>query len=324
MKKFKNKISVTGPWSLREAFIKELVALGYIKANNDYDKYDFIAVNPDHSGNIRSAVESYWTLYTLPAQWNEALKAASEVEEEVPEYYELIKEISTDVWTVGKIYKCKYPTNLEHSFNFIDDSGAPNGMSGSNYLYFKPSTKESYEAQQQELADKELLEQLIEESGLKIGDNIIIKNTNKPNSFYSNGKASNTLNTLKGWSEKPRKLQGFKLCNNSLFLEIQDVDYGYVEAEFVYKLDSKTLTLGSSNIEVKISKGKIEAGGKIIPIAYILEIINVMTNKKDTRFTWEYIGATWGFRFPSVKIGCSTFTLAELEQVVSTYNELTK
>jgi len=32
----------------------------------------------------------------------------------------------------------------------------------------------------------------------------------------------------------------------------------------------------------------------------------------------------WNITFPSAKIGCSTFTLAELEQIVSTYNELNK
>jgi hypothetical protein len=70
-----------------------------------------------------------------------------------PEYYEYTSsdDIGSDgvvEFTKGKIYKIINPKNLKDLKNFIDDKGKPNGYGSENYLFFKPSTKEAYEAQQ--------------------------------------------------------------------------------------------------------------------------------------------------------------------------------
>jgi len=64
----------------------------------------------------------------------------------IPEYYEYVHETGMN-FTKNRIYKCLDPSNLEKVHNFIDDCNIPNGWSGLNHKYFKPSTKEAYDAQ---------------------------------------------------------------------------------------------------------------------------------------------------------------------------------
>ncbi|MGV8961883.1 MAG: hypothetical protein ACOH2V_00685 [Candidatus Saccharimonadaceae bacterium] len=63
-----------------------------------------------------------------------------------PEYYEYVNESSND-FTEGKIYKAHNPQNLNSIYNFIDDTGRENGYASYNYEFFKPSTKEAFDAQ---------------------------------------------------------------------------------------------------------------------------------------------------------------------------------
>jgi hypothetical protein len=63
-----------------------------------------------------------------------------------PEYYEYASS-STEGFTEGKIYKILDPYNLETYFNFIDDQGDTNGFAPLNHRYFKSSTKEAFDKQ---------------------------------------------------------------------------------------------------------------------------------------------------------------------------------
>lgn len=84
----------------------------------------------------------------------------------------------------------------------------------------------------------------------------------------------------------------------------------------VYEEEIKTITSGSKRIEIKIIPGKsIEAQGKTIKIELLKEIYEDMV---DNVFYENNTG--WEISFPSVKIGCSTFTAQEISQIISTYN----
>ncbi len=90
MSKFKNKIAVSGSLVLKKAFIEELDKLGY-KRNNSCSGTDskYIQINQYGGSGVYSChsnaeheSSSDPTIYTLPLQWNEALKAASVKQEE--------------------------------------------------------------------------------------------------------------------------------------------------------------------------------------------------------------------------------------------------
>jgi len=84
----------------------------------------------------------------------------------------------------------------------------------------------------------------------------------------------------------------------------------------VYEEETKTITSGSERIEVKITPGiSIEAQGKTIKIELLKEIYEDMV---DNVFHENNTG--WGIKFPSVKIGCSTFSAQEISQIISIYN----
>ena len=71
------------------------------------------------------------------------------------EYYKCIDTNgSEDCFTLNKIYKIINPKDLEDIGNFIDDKGATNGWSGSNYRHFEPSTEYEYN-EQNNISNKE-------------------------------------------------------------------------------------------------------------------------------------------------------------------------
>jgi hypothetical protein len=95
--------------------------------------------------------------------------------------------------------------------------------------------------------------------------------------------------------------------------------------EPVYAEESKTLTLGDKGVEVKISRGKIEANGGRIPIKYLEKLQDTMWNtEKDGALNWRETNTevNRNISFPFVKLGCTTFTKEEVKLVIDTYNEL--
>ncbi len=89
-KKFKNKVAFTGPTPLRKAMVEELLKMGYkwvATSKDDYEEYKYTKTFYDLDfgevglGNNIKPIESCLT-FTLPEQWDECLKACSEVEEE--------------------------------------------------------------------------------------------------------------------------------------------------------------------------------------------------------------------------------------------------
>lgn len=322
MKKFKNEFGVVSDSeALLKAFKEEVEKLGWtydptFTLWNDINltKYKclYFANNrcsDELKQNHFSISSPYKNTQYLPQDWNRALELAAELEEEIPEYVEAVRNL-TGI-TKGKIYPYVNNRVIDGTFNNY------RLMPSEGYEYFTPSTKEAYEAQQ----NKELLEKLIKESGLKIGDTIktltlgdigIIKEFYLINSSESAEKRSYSVQ--KEWEKTYKPFLAIKFDNSSL------------PVNKVEKLpETKTLTLGSSNIEIKISKGSIKAQGKEVPYDYIEELVWTMQNNSKGQNPFDWSGyCDWKITFPSVKIGCSTFTVAELEQIVETYNELNK
>lgn len=89
-KKFKNKVAFTGPTPLRKAMVEELLKMGYkwvATSKDDYEKYEYTKNFYDDSfgkvglgNNIKPRISCL--TFTLPEQWDECLKACSEVVEE--------------------------------------------------------------------------------------------------------------------------------------------------------------------------------------------------------------------------------------------------
>lgn len=93
-KKFKNKVVFTGPTPLRKAMVEELLKIGYkwgATSKDDYEEYEYTKTFYDVDfgkvglGNSIKPRISCLT-FTLPEQWDECLKACSEVEEEDREF----------------------------------------------------------------------------------------------------------------------------------------------------------------------------------------------------------------------------------------------
>lgn len=151
-KKFKNKFVVEGPYSLLEAFGKELRKLGYQHWVHGCAS-KCILVNYDDVFKLENSYafqDSYGSdapIYNLPDQWHTAISAASETEEVVPEYVEVIGYNKTPgtAWYahhVGKVFKVvgKY-NDLGLRVETIKGYFIHHG-------YYKSSTREAFEAQQ--------------------------------------------------------------------------------------------------------------------------------------------------------------------------------
>lgn len=84
----------------------------------------------------------------------------------------------------------------------------------------------------------------------------------------------------------------------------------------VYGEETKTIISGNQRTEIKITPGsKIEAAGREVKIELLKEIYEDMV---DNIFHENNTG--WAIKFPSVKIGCSTFSAQEISQIISIYN----
>lgn len=154
MKRFKNKLAVKGSKSLLKAFKEELISLGYKWIDYSIEDCDYIIVNTVNKG------EAYYNQthgkadikLFLPQDWNQALELAVEVEEEIPEYIEVIRSGGNNTIhpkhqksVINGIYKVLYfsKAGTESKWDcYVCEGGYviyPN--------YCKPSTKEAYEEQ---------------------------------------------------------------------------------------------------------------------------------------------------------------------------------
>jgi hypothetical protein len=125
MKKFKNKIVVTGPVTLLEAFTKELDKLGY-KSDEPWNTdrplsnhIKYLSLNEEFNGSYTNHTHdcSPKPLFVLPNSWDRALELAAET---VSRQEELIKEA-----------KQRFPIPFE--IQYLD--GAVGILSGYNLRY---------------------------------------------------------------------------------------------------------------------------------------------------------------------------------------------
>ncbi len=158
MKKFKNKLAVTGSKSLLKAFEEEVASLGYkifssayytgdLIVNNWGDEINVFSYAPDSHSRIQKAEYKL----TLPQDWDLALKLAAEVEEEIPEYVEATKDYN-GYFISGYIYKVNNLRQIRNAELICNVKSAH--IKAGNYMYvnltypnWKPSTKEAYEEQ---------------------------------------------------------------------------------------------------------------------------------------------------------------------------------
>lgn len=92
----------------------------------------------------------------------------------------------------------------------------------------------------------------------------------------------------------------------------------------IKSVQTKTLVLGDKQVKVTVSKGKIEAEGGEIPIKYLQHLYKIMCNVVDEPLNWRLTrtSITTNIQFPTVKLGCTTFTTDDVEKVIKTYEEL--
>lgn len=182
MKKFKNNFGVKGSLPLLKALKEEVEKLGW-KYDNDFapwGKFPDLYFNANitdgcmKTQHFSSSSVYNCTIYNLPQQWDECLKAASELEEEIPEYVKCI-QIKVDIPKIkqGHVYKViSYNSNTQH-IQVIDEFGDKWDCTNINLINpnlnyctaFTYSTKEDYEKQQKRIEMQELLEKTIKAVG---------------------------------------------------------------------------------------------------------------------------------------------------------------
>ncbi len=124
-------------------------------------------------------------------------------------------------------------------------------------------------------------------------------------------------------TEEKRKPTSYKLIKNypDSYHELGDItpySSGKLSKypEFwqpIYEPEEEVLVLGSKEIKVTISKGKIEADGKEFDISWVQGLLpegrnNYYNNYKISPASWT--------------IGCSIFSVEEIQKIVDTYKKL--
>ena len=194
MKKFKNSFVVTGSIPLLKAFISEALNLGWTSDE---------PWNTDHplQGNMKyiEFVEGIYyyhnhdcsptILYTLPNNWSEVLKLASEVEEEVvkvPEYVKCTKNglfVSLTDVVKESIWKTDTKGYSQGNYRIVWKDGSGQMIPEGYKQYFIPSSKSEYDAQELEYKKQELLSEA--KRRFKKGDNVF-RNFPEYSSVYIN------------------------------------------------------------------------------------------------------------------------------------------
>lgn len=187
MKKFKNKWAVTGDPILRRAFIEKAGEIGYelfvgsdlsLKSLNEWSHAynDYNEMGNKFIGNAkdpRNIRPSSHIVFSLPEQWDEAIKFAAETETELPEYAKLLRagraveaNSNTEI-VVGRIYHKSNTEFVNPHYNFGAMYAFGEGLiqlafnTEKDYSCLEPSTKEEYEAG--------LIKNETEKRGLKVG-----------------------------------------------------------------------------------------------------------------------------------------------------------
>ena len=211
MKNFKNKLMVYGSPILKEAMVKEWVNMGMnVSEIMDYNEDYYIYNNYcDKMGSIGWGVkgsrrEEEGNIIHLPNDWDKCLELAAEVVEEGIEYYKYIKNQKCNRFIINKIYK---GIDIENKTCY------------ENIRCFTPSTKIEYIHQQDEL-----LEKLIRESGLQIGDEV------------------RDITVEEGELLQSGKIKHFSLCDEEeLYLSFNEITYFKV-SQFRKKLKTENLS----------------------------------------------------------------------------------
>lgn len=75
------------------------------------------------------------------------------IDQQTPEYYEYVNNYENN-FTKGRIYKIINPLDINATNNFIDNTGSANGFAHNNHKYFKPSTKDAFDKQENTKKEK--------------------------------------------------------------------------------------------------------------------------------------------------------------------------
>ena len=370
-KNFKNSFGVKGSPALIKAFAVEVELLGWkFDANGSSKSKSDIGVDPPNlwfcaynNKALDLRPNHYWcdrggsAQYILPQDWDKALKAASEIVEEIPEYVECVNSNSPDYWTKGKIYKLDakqsdYPNRID----LISNKHQANVVNWQSDLCprnncFKPSTKEAYDAQNKPVfkvgdwvydaisctvqqikatdhngADLHIqgwtyLNQLrkatpeeiaeVTKPKFKVGD--WVKRTWKDGDVDT-FKIEDISKTHYGYSHYTRIPYVGLLSEGSCQISDDRFTDELIPAPKTV-VNSTTLTLGTSKIKITIYKnGAVEAEGKSGTIKMVKQLIDGMQRGQSV--------SGWEITYPNIKIGCSTFTLNELKQIVTAHDKL--
>ena len=104
-----------------------------------------------------------------------------------------------------------------------------------------------------------------------------------------------------------------------LYAELEDgkrfvLQNWYKQSLFKLCPKSKTLVLGDKRIKFTVYRDKIEAD---VTVFGILDWEDLLQNMKKQPSLKQYL-----VTYPTVKVGCTTLTIEDIELLISTYNEL--
>ena len=125
------------------------------------------------------------------------------------------------------------------------------------------------------------------------------------------------------YKNKPWKINKIKNCSREKIGLIPENDsqaltysnnVRLVTPEEIKSIQTKTITIGDTRILFTISKGKIVADGTEFSIT---DWRNIKYKMSDVANLHKY-----SVTFPTVKVGCTTITLDEVNLIIDTYNKL--
>lgn len=135
----------------------------------------------------------------------------------------------------------------------------------------------------------------------KIGDYVIWKKEKDQNNVYK----------ICGISDNGYDLEW---KGRNVFYGKENIPFRKATEKEISDRLTKTLILGDTKIEITISKNSIKADGKEWKIQTIKDFRNIMFPDRNIK--------DYKIEFPSIKIGCCTFTLNEIQTIIDTYLDL--
>lgn len=193
---------------------------------------------------------------------------------------------------------------------------------------FTPNSNDRLKLQEAGVLD--LWFEPVYEEELKEGDWIYILATGGNIGSY-NGTVKNNIIVGKCYrilQIEPKNSYGdinAELSGNSrirLHTDGQDYEKHYRKAtpEEIELTQVKKIIIGNKNVEVTIKKGYIGADGKRIPVGALKDIIKRFEGDLRSGFPWPDCNFVKDVRF--IKIGCSIFSIEEIEKVLSVFAEI--